>query len=64
MLRECLPPPMCHMSDIMGHVSFVTCHMSHVTCNIFFVFLLQSGEASRERVYYQQGLTRLVSNQV
>ena len=35
------------------HVSRVTCHVSHVTCHM-------SREASRWRVYYQQGLTRLV----
>ena len=38
-----------------------TCYMSHV---IFFIFILffsgQSGEAYRWRVYYQQGLPRLV----
>ena len=48
---------MCHMSCVMCHMSGAMCHLSNVTCPIFF---LQSGEAYRWRVCYQQGLPHLV----
>ena len=35
-------------------MSHVTCHMSHVMCQMT-LFFLQSCEANRRRVYYQQG---------
>ena len=58
-MRECSPPPTCHVSRVTCHVSCVTCHVSHV---IFFcLFFGQSGEAYRWRVCYQRGLLRLVT---
>ena len=54
------------MSCVTCHMSHVTCHMSCVTCHNFFFYLNfllffgQSGEAYRWRVFYQQGLPRLV----
>ena len=54
-LKECSLPTTCHMSYVTSHVSHVTCHMS-----FFIYFLLQSGEASRCRVCYQQGRPCLV----
>ena len=49
-----------HLSGVTCHVSKVMCHVSHVTCHNFFVFVLQSGQASEWRVCYQCGLPRLV----
>ena len=40
----------------MCHISHVTCQVSDVICHFF----VQSGEASRGRVCYQQGLPHLV----
>ena len=60
MLRECLPPTMCHMSSVTNQVSRVMFHVSGVTCQVSSVFLvlffLQSGGASQQRVCYQRGL--------
>ena len=63
-LRECSLPTVCHItgvtcqvSGVRCQVSDVMCQVSRVTCHIFF---LQIGEASRGRVFYQQGLPRLV----
>ena len=50
-MRECVK---CHVSYVMCHISGATCHVLGVMC----IFL--SGEASRLRVGYQQGLPRLV----
>ena len=49
----------CHMSHVTCHVSRVTCHVSHVrwhvSCVRFFsFFLLQSGEAIRWRVCFEE----------
>ena len=69
-----LPPVICHVSCVMCHMSCVTCHVSHVschmsrvtchvsgvTCNYYYLFFLQSGEASRWRICYQWGLPHLV----
>ena len=53
-----------HVSDVTCQMSRVTRHMSCVTCHVLRVtFFLQSGWASRWRVCYQQGLSRLVSNE-
>ena len=65
MLRECSSHTMCHVSHVMCHVSTVTCHLSHVKkrIHIYFFYLKkigQSGGASRWRVCYQWGLSRLV----
>ena len=60
-LRECSPPTLFHMSGVRCHMSSVTCHMSGVMARcheLFFFFFGQSGEASRWRVCYQQGLPR------
>ena len=53
-LKECSPPPMCHMSCVTCHMSHVRCHMSGVTC------FRKSGGGSRWRVCYHRGLPRLV----
>ena len=42
---------MCHVSYVICHMSYVMCHMSIVRIFLF----LQSGEASRLRICYQQG---------
>ena len=51
-------------SPFSSRSSPTTCHMSGVRCNIsrdyFFLLLLQSGGACCWRVFYQQGLPRLV----
>ena len=69
-MRECSPPTTCHMSCFKCQVSHVRCHMSGVICWVSGVkcififciyFFLQSGGASRWRVFYQQGLSRLVN---
>ena len=52
-MREGLPSPTCHVSCVTCHMSCVNCHVSHVTYHIF-------GEPSRWRIFYQQGLPRLV----
>ena len=45
----------------MCHMSGVPFYMSHVMCHIFSFFcFLQSSEACRCRIYYQQCLQRLV----
>ena len=52
------------MSGVRCQVSGVTCQVSRVRLHMIFIFLFyffsQSGEASRLRVCYQQGLSRLV----
>ena len=48
-MRECLPPPTCH-------VSCATSHMSHI------YFLVQSCETDQLRVYYQRGYISSFSN--
>ena len=49
------PPPQC----VTCQMSCVTCHVSHVACHLSFFFLV-IGEAYWWRVWYQQGLPRLV----
>ena len=53
---------MCHMSHVKCLVSRVTCHVSHV----FFSSkeIGQCGGASRWRVCYQRGLSRLVYRKI
>ena len=56
---------MCNVSRVTYHLSPVTCHVSRVTFHMSFFYpekkIGQSGEASRWRVCYQQGLPRLVN---
>ena len=47
-LRECSPPSMCHVSDVLCHMSLVTCHMSPVIyflCIYIYLFKLASQSA-------------------
>ena len=42
-MRQCSPPPLCHISQALCHMSHVTCHLSCVTffsSSFFFFFKL------------------------